>query len=800
MASIQQIIQQKSAYIKLIVVLVFLNLFLFLVMSKLSYLVKDFFTFVLNKENIGISTTIVVIIGGIMVLKIIIFEAVLRFRDWMIAINILLLFLFGYFSDLKDLNFGKKEILQVFVCPIGLTLVIAALFASCKVIKKRAREKAEEKAGSLLNDETSEEADQLNRSDEVKMIFNKISEVKNNNDAFTLSILGKWGEGKTTFMNLLEKEVESENHISFIFHPWKLNSKEAILRTYFDELERHLSFYFFDIDKSIKRYLVSINSAFKKSWLDSALSLFYPKQTQREIYESLVKKINSLDKKVWVFVDDLDRLDAQEIMEVFKLIRNTANFPNMVYVLGYDKEYVAKQLKRSIDANPYHFMEKIVNLEYDLGLVKQEIFLNYFIRKLKEIFPENLQEISNLEAHFASLRLGLRVVEKHGVSSDDEFDNLGISFLRINNFRKIKRILNALIIFKQSPNFKYFWFHQVFYLSILKTGYLKAYSCLKKDIENLSYKSMKDQENKGFITDVNENMETLIKKLYKEDKRGQKEVMYIIKELFSKKSENSVSTLAISHIEYYHYYFNSQIFTIDIKHFEDIFSNTFELTQIEKWIKEGLDKQIYLIIENKLRSNLGLKPSLDFIEKICSLNQKRDNGQFISNLVKLLNDSLRVHIGIESPEQIAGGESEEQKVVIVNEHLEIIKSVEQRMQFSIIWFFQIPVTFYKLIDNDLYCDFLKRIHNSIKKSPEIDFGNIIGGLDKLRKSRVENRLLAENDGLNSEIINLLINQKRLTKENLNGYIYHAEYLRNFHNELKQIDGLNEEEFQWLFGE
>jgi len=48
----------------------------------------------------------------------------------------------------------------------------------------------------------------------------------------------------------------------------------------------------------------------------------------KEINDSL-KKIN---KKIVIFIDDLDRLDKEEVVEVIRLIRNTANFHNTFFV------------------------------------------------------------------------------------------------------------------------------------------------------------------------------------------------------------------------------------------------------------------------------------------------------------------------------------------------------------------------------------------------------------------------------------------------------------------------------------
>ena len=38
-----------------------------------------------------------------------------------------------------------------------------------------------------------------------------------------------------------------------------------------------------------------------------------------------------LDKPILVVIDDIDRLEKEELFEVLRLIRNTGNFTNLIY-------------------------------------------------------------------------------------------------------------------------------------------------------------------------------------------------------------------------------------------------------------------------------------------------------------------------------------------------------------------------------------------------------------------------------------------------------------------------------------
>ena len=44
-----------------------------------------------------------------------------------------------------------------------------------------------------------------------------------------------------------------------------------------------------------------------------------------------------LDKPIVVILDDIDRLETSEIRDVFKLVRLTASFPNILYLMAFDR-------------------------------------------------------------------------------------------------------------------------------------------------------------------------------------------------------------------------------------------------------------------------------------------------------------------------------------------------------------------------------------------------------------------------------------------------------------------------------
>lgn len=92
--------------------------------------------------------------------------------------------------------------------------------------------------------------------------------------------------------------------------------------------------------------------------------------TIKRFYDDINEIIEKVDRKIIVFVDDIDRLNKNEILETLRILRNIADFKNVVFICGFDREYVVKQSQ--IDN---HYLDKIFNLEISLTVQNQRGFV-----------------------------------------------------------------------------------------------------------------------------------------------------------------------------------------------------------------------------------------------------------------------------------------------------------------------------------------------------------------------------------------------------------------------------------------
>ncbi len=229
----------------------------------------------------------------------------------------------------------------------------------------------------------------------AKTIAEKLMATHSKEDkAFAMGINGKWGSGKTSFVTLIKKYLIKDHFIEIEFNPWNSHTPKAIIEDFFDTLEEGLMNHHWGTAKLIRSYskkLIELNDSALTRGIQLSSSYLFGDGSLGSIQQK-IKESQLFDKKIIVYIDDLDRLDQSEIIEVMRLIRNTANFKNMFFVVCYDRNYILNALK---DLNIQHerFLEKIFQLEVTLPYLESRKLRNYLFEGLKKNYPEEYHKI-----------------------------------------------------------------------------------------------------------------------------------------------------------------------------------------------------------------------------------------------------------------------------------------------------------------------------------------------------------------------------------------------------------------------
>lgn len=69
-------------------------------------------------------------------------------------------------------------------------------------------------------------------------------------------------------------------------------------------------------------------------------------KTTSELREDVAQGLEERDHPLVVLIDDVDRLTTEEVKLLFQLVRSSASFPNVVYVMGLDVDRIRRKLDK----------------------------------------------------------------------------------------------------------------------------------------------------------------------------------------------------------------------------------------------------------------------------------------------------------------------------------------------------------------------------------------------------------------------------------------------------------------------
>lgn len=257
----------------------------------------------------------------------------------------------------------------------------------------------------LISDNPIKEAnaDLLNRNHSAEEFAKHIFSF-DYKEGLVVGICGEWGCGKTSYINLMRPELE-KNAIVIDFNPWLFSDTHNLVSLFFTEMATQLKENpkYSETIKNLKDLakvlgvlgeMFSIFSSIPNFGLIGKVLEFISKKSKSEKSlqqqrEKLIGILEKVEKPIIVILDDVDRLSSDELQSILKLVRLTGNFPNIIYLLSFDRERVAKTLDDSnIDGEAY--LEKIIQVPFDLPKVSHQLLQDNLFKSLNDILGNDI--------------------------------------------------------------------------------------------------------------------------------------------------------------------------------------------------------------------------------------------------------------------------------------------------------------------------------------------------------------------------------------------------------------------------
>jgi len=290
--------------------------------------------------------------------------------------------------------------------------------------------------------------DRLGRSDFARSLAGSISGWKGR-ESLVLALCGEWGSGKSSVKNMVLEVLQadgSEGRVqSLQFNPWEIANRQQLTEAFFRELGTTLGTSVFASEGDRKRTVASFRKyvAYVKTGaalvgslrmvaaafllflplisvaltsLNTVLGWFVagvaallavvvvaaPKAAEAvaeavaarveatvkpldKLKEDLARDLSKLETKLLIVVDDVDRLLPSEVLEMIQLVKANGDFPNVVYLLLFDRKVIEQNIEKVLAVTGRPFLEKVIQVSFDIPTPSQ--------RDLDEMFSTRLEEV-----------------------------------------------------------------------------------------------------------------------------------------------------------------------------------------------------------------------------------------------------------------------------------------------------------------------------------------------------------------------------------------------------------------------
>ncbi len=202
-----------------------------------------------------------------------------------------------------------------------------------------------------------------------------------------IGLFGPFGSGKTSILNLLREHLRNRA-IVVSFSTWLPGSQETLTSYLLGDIanECRKKYIVPGLSKSARR----LTSALAQSvpYLKGYPELF-PALTQRDDVENLGEALDRLPRRVVVLLDDIDRMEEDELRTLLKVIRGVSSLPNLSFVCAAERSTMIRTVWHENSDKANEYFEKFFPVTIDVPPMDADALRKTGIERLSEAFDHN---------------------------------------------------------------------------------------------------------------------------------------------------------------------------------------------------------------------------------------------------------------------------------------------------------------------------------------------------------------------------------------------------------------------------
>jgi predicted KAP-like P-loop ATPase len=249
-------------------------------------------------------------------------------------------------------------------------------------------------------------------------------------DGIVIGLEGRWGSGKTSLVNFLRSELkraEAEKIHTITVAPWLNGDAASLVHSVLEPIadvlhrienenaapEQQAGAQVAENVSQLRKLISSYGSQTARKLAPVATLAGYVMPgmqavgdalgaaanvmenaaerppTPTELKGKIIDGIRALDVGFVVILDDLDRLEPAQAVEVIRLVRSVADFPKVAYLMCYDRDVLADALSEGLKVKDGDlFLQKIVQLTFAIPLPEPFDLRRQFLKEALNLYRD----------------------------------------------------------------------------------------------------------------------------------------------------------------------------------------------------------------------------------------------------------------------------------------------------------------------------------------------------------------------------------------------------------------------------